>query len=167
MGILGLKTIDADFDRWVGEQQCREILSIKPRPTWKAYHSTHRAILDRVFIFPANEISSPTRINWNRMVFDHALIYIHLPNFNPKSSASSGYAGASYPDYASMCKPRCRIDLKKWNKCRDEWHRLLTICLEGDTPYDHTVDPFLAPDDHTVTVDPFLVCALRKISHTS
>jgi hypothetical protein len=25
-----------------------------------------------------------------------------------------------------------------------EWHRLLTICLDGDTLDDHTVDPFLA-----------------------
>jgi hypothetical protein len=139
-----LKTIDADFDQWVSVQQCREIMSTKPRATWKAYHSTHRAILDRAFIVPANEISSPTRINWNRTTFDDALIYIRLP----KSSAGSDYAGASDPDQghqqASLCKPRCRIDLKKWNKCREEWHRLLTICLDGDTLDDHTVDPFLA-----------------------
>ncbi len=62
----------------------------------------------------------------------------------PKSSAGSGYAGASDPDQASLCESRCSIDLKKWNKCRDEWHRLLIICLEGDTLDDHTVDSFLA-----------------------
>ena len=36
------------------------------------------------------------------------------------------------------------IDLKTWNKCRDEWRGLLTICLEEDSLDDHAVDPFLA-----------------------
>jgi len=135
-----LKTIDADFDRWVSAQQCREIMSTKPRATWKAYHSTHRAILDRVFIYPENETSSPTSIDWNRTVFDHALIYTRLP----KSSAGPGYAGASDPNYANLCKPRCRIDLQKWNRCRDEWYRLFTKCLEDNAHEDHVVDPFLA-----------------------
>jgi hypothetical protein len=44
------------------------------------------------------------------------------------------------------------IDLKTWNKCRDEWRSLLTICLEGDSLDEHAVDP-LTDDIGSLTTD--------------
>ncbi len=45
---------------------------------------------------------------------------------------------------AGQRKPRCWIDIHKWKKCRDEWHRFLTICLEEDNDSDQLSDPFSA-----------------------
>jgi hypothetical protein len=81
-------------------------------------------------------------IAWNRERFDHALITIRLPH----STAGIGYAGASCPENAVQRGPRCKVDLKKWNKCRDEWSRLLTLSLdEEDRESDElSPDPFQA-----------------------
>jgi hypothetical protein len=68
-----LKTIDADFDQWVSVQQCREIMSTKPRATWKAYHSTHRAILD--VHFPSKSLLRQGSIGTERHLIMHSFTF--------------------------------------------------------------------------------------------
>ena len=137
-----LTRVDDEMDMWVSRQSCREIMGAKLQATWAACQGVQRAILDRAFIFPAQEKSSPMTVAWNRAIFDHALVTVRLPH----STAGIGYAGVSCPDNAVQRGPRCKVDLKKWNKCRDEWYRLLILSLdqedgEGD---EQPPDPFQA-----------------------
>ena len=123
-----LRTVDDEMDMWVSRQACREIKGVKLQATWAAFQNIQRAVLDRAFIFPAEEKSSPMTIAWNRERFDHALITIRLPH----STAGIGYAGASCPENAVQRGPRCKVDFKKWNKYRDGCSRLLALSLDEE-----------------------------------
>ncbi len=64
----------------------------------------------------------------------------------PHVAAGIGYAGACRPESAGPRVPRCRIDLKQWNKRRAEWERLLILSLaqEEDSVEGKSLDPFQA-----------------------
>ncbi len=126
---------------WVHRQGCREVSAAVLQATWAMSHDVQRAILDRAFIHPAAEPSSALAIAWNRAVFDHALITVRLP----QATAGIGYAGACRPKSAGSRAPRCRIDLKKWNRRCEEWKRLLTLSLDQeDERGGEPSDPFQA-----------------------
>jgi hypothetical protein len=101
-----------------------------------------RAALDRAFIHPAQEPSSLLTVAWNRVVFDHALIAVRLPH----ATAGIGYAGACRPEPTGSRVPRCKIDLKQWNRRREEWARLLSLSLdqEDENTEGISLDPFQA-----------------------
>ena len=127
---------------WVSRHGCREIQGVKLQATWAMSHDVQRAVLDRAFIHPAQELSSPLTVTWNRAVFDHALIAVRLPHV----TAGIGYAGACRPESAGSRVPRCRIDLKQWNRRREEWARLLSLSLdqEDERSAEKSHDPFQA-----------------------
>ena len=123
-------------------QRCREISSDKLQAIWARSNDVQQAVLDRAFIHPGKELSSSLAIAWNRTVFNHALITVRLPH----STSGIGYAGACRADSASPRVPRCRIDLKQWNRKREEWARLLTVSLaqEDDAAEEQPPDPYQA-----------------------
>jgi hypothetical protein len=68
-----LARVDNDMCEWVSRHCCREIQRVKLQATWVACQDIQQAILDRAFTHPAQELSSPLTVAWNRAVFDHAL----------------------------------------------------------------------------------------------
>jgi hypothetical protein len=110
----------------VCRQGCREILGVKLQASWVVCQDIHRTILDRAFIYPAQEPSSLLTVAWNREVFDYAVITVRLQH----ATAGIGYAGAWCPKSTYPRASQCKVDLKKQNGCREEWERLLQLSLD-------------------------------------
>ena len=137
-----LAKLDREMCEWVSSHGCREIQGVKLQATWAMCQDVQRAALDRAFIHPAQEPSSSLTVAWNRVMFDHALIAVRLPH----ATAGIGYAGACRPESAGSRVPRCKIDLKQWNRRREEWARLLSLSLdqEDENTEGISLDPFQA-----------------------
>lgn len=62
------------------------------------------------------------------------------------ATAWIGYAGACRPENTYPRAPRCKVDLKKWNVCREEWERRFKLSLDqaDESVERQPPDPFQA-----------------------